>query len=140
MRNVFFTFKIFSQIVKAGGKIRLVKGAYRENSTVGYPKRAESTANYVKIMQYLFENSSEFTLGTHDDNMIKEAMALQKKYKRKITFAMLKGVRRNLASEISKKYNMEIYVPFGESWVDYSFRRLKEMENSFLILRSIFQQ
>lgn len=126
------------RVVKKGGTIRLVKGAYSEPEH-GFNNREETTTNYVKIMNYLFEHSKRFTIGTHDTSIIEKALKLNKKYKRDVTYAMLKGIRNNYAFELAKKgETISIYVPFGERWISYSYRRLKELSNLKLIVRSLF--
>jgi proline dehydrogenase len=89
-------------------------------------------------MKYLFKNSKRFMIATHDDRMIEIARELEKRYRKRIMFAMLKGIRHKLALRlVSQNERVYIYVPFGEEWVEYSARRLKELEHSMLILRSI---
>jgi proline dehydrogenase len=132
------SFEDVKRIVKIGGTIRLVKGAYSEPGK-GFDTREETTANYIKIMNYLFEHSKRFTIGTHDTAVIEKALKLNKKYKRDVTYAMLKGIRNNYAFELAKNgEKVSIYVPFGERWISYSYRRLKELSNLKLIVRSLF--
>lgn len=121
-----------------GGSIRLVKGAYPARQGITYSRKEDTDRNYLKCMDYLFRNSSTFMIATHDDRMIEKALALEKRYHKKALFGMLKGIRPGLALELaSNDEDMQVYVPFGEEWMDYSVRRLKELEHSILIIRSI---
>ena len=126
------------KIVKKEGKIRLVKGAYHEDQLVSYT-RYDSTINYLKIMQYLFERSNSFMLATHDLSIINKSLWLSKKYKKNPTYAMLYGIRNKLAVKLALTNNMVLYLPYGKNWFSYSYRRLRESSNLTLVLRSLLE-
>ncbi len=124
---------------KRNAIIRLVKGAHKVPEHGGYPNREEATKNYYVLMDYMFKHCREFTIGSHDMDILEKALALNKKYKRKVTYAMLTGIRNDYAFELAKRgEKVAIYVTFGKHWVSYSYRRLKEMSNLKLIVRSLF--
>ncbi len=126
------------RIAKAGGVIRLVKGAYPARKGISYFDKAEVDRNYIKCMEYLFNNSKRFMLATHDDKMVDIALKLQKKSRAVVLFGMLKGIRGRLARKLTVDgEKMYVYIPFGPEWLEYSVRRLKELEHSTLIIRSI---
>ncbi|MCL4364798.1 proline dehydrogenase family protein [Candidatus Marsarchaeota archaeon] len=126
------------RITGKGGMIRLVKGAYPARSGITYLNKWDIDTSYIHCMKYLFKHSNRFMIATHDDSMIDLARDLEIDYNKSVMFAMLKGIRGKLALQlVSDKENVYIYVPFGEDWVEYSARRLKELEHSLLILRSI---
>jgi proline dehydrogenase len=80
-------------------------------------------------------------IATHDDKIIEIARKLNKKYKRKITYAMLNGIRNKYAVALAKSNErVMLYVPFGSDWVNYSMRRLKEQGHLSLIARSMFEK
>lgn len=121
--------------------VRLVKGAYKPEPETGFTSRAEVTKNYARLMRMLFETYKKFTIATHDTRMITEAMKLEKRYKKDVSFAMLNGIRNGYAESLaSKGYNIFIYLPFGREWVSYSYRRLREASNFLLLVRSILSQ
>ncbi|MDE1828419.1 MAG: proline dehydrogenase family protein [Candidatus Micrarchaeota archaeon] len=128
-------------IAKAGGMIRLVKGAYAEPAEKAYVRPDEITGNYEKIMERLFAIGARLMVATHDDYLIYKAVSLEKKYRRRVMFGMLKGIRGRLADRLSNSgEEVQIYLPFGEEWFAYSLRRLKEEGHAMLLVRSIFQQ
>lgn len=134
------TMNDMKKVIQNGGTIRLVKGAYRNHEGITYNTKPEINRNYEKCMHYLFKHSKSFMIATHDDKMIDKAIVYQRKYRRNVMFGMLKGIRPNLCLSLAKAGNdIYVYVPFGEDWVAYSIRRLKEEEHSMLVLRSIFQ-
>ncbi len=112
---------------KIDSTVRLVKGAYSNSSDIAFSSWADVTANYSKLMEYLFKNFCRFTVATHDSSLINKALGLNKKYKRDVTYAMLNGIRNKYAYNLAAEGNkVSIYVPFGTAWFKYSFRRLKE--------------
>ncbi len=128
------------RLVPNGAIIRLVKGAYSTREGITFTSKHEIDNDYLECMDYLFQNCRSFMIATHDDKMSGRAMDMQRKYKKRIMFGMLKGIRPNLAAQIAGDGNdLYIYVPFGEDWIYYSTRRLMEKEHSMLVLRSIFQ-
>ncbi|MBI5377133.1 MAG: proline dehydrogenase family protein [Thaumarchaeota archaeon] len=128
-------------LMTMGAKIRLVKGAYRENSKVAYKSKDEIDQNYLKLMGLLFRKANEFGIATHDSAMIENAEKLSKKYERKFEFQMLRGIRDDLKSELVKMgFSVSEYVPYGTNWLPYSIRRLKERKRNILLLGSSFIQ
>jgi len=63
-------------LLSRGAKIRLVKGAYRENKKIAYKTRHEVDENYKKLMRVLFTKGNEFGIATHDSKLIELAMNL----------------------------------------------------------------
>jgi proline dehydrogenase len=130
-----------SDLLKNGAKIRLVKGAYNENSKIAYKSKKIIDQNYLKLMKILFKEGNEFGIATHDLTMIKRAIKLSKKYERKFEFQMLKGIRDELKPELSKKgFTVTDYIPYGTNWLPYSIRRVKERKRNILLLGSSFIQ
>jgi proline dehydrogenase len=128
-------------LITMGAKIRLVKGAYRENPKVAYKSKNEIGQNYLKLMGLLFRKSNEFGIATHDSAMIENAVKLSKKYERRFEFQMLRGIRDGLKPRlVSSGFGVSEYVPYGTNWLPYSIRRLKERKRNILLLGSSFIQ
>jgi len=126
-------------LLKNGSKIRLVKGAYHENSKNAYKTRQEVDENYKKLMNVLFEQGNEFAIATHDSKLIDRAMELSKKHEKKFEFQMLKGIRDELKPILVKSgFQVSEYIPYGTNWLPYSIRRLKERKRNILLLGSSF--
>jgi len=120
---------------KRGAKIRLVKGAYRENARIAFRTRDEVDKNYMILMQLLFKNGNEFAIASHDEKIICKAMSLSKKYPRKFEFQLLKGIRDEIKGDlIKKKFVVSDYIPYGTNWLAYSVRRIKERKRNLLLL------
>lgn len=126
-------------IRRHSGIVRLVKGAYPLRKGITYMHKPEIDRNFLVCMDYLFNSPGKFMIATHDYSIILRALSMERKLGKKAMFGMLKGIRPSLANKLaSEKEDINIYVPFGEEWLNYSLRRLKELEHSMLIIRSIF--
>ena len=130
-------------IIECGGKVRLVKGAYRESEEHIFVTNEEVNANYLKLMKMLFENGNNyFAIATHNSDLIAEATRLGKGKDTKFEFQMLKGIRDELKLElIAKGFTVAEYIPYGSQWLPYSVRRIMERKRNLLLLaRSLIQQ
>ncbi len=126
------------RVVAKGGVVRLVKGAYGNSRGVTYMTRDDVTSNYLRCMDYLLGHSSSFIVATHDSKIIEAAILGKKRYNGRLEFAMLKGVRPAFASILAKRGNdIYIYLPFGDDWLKYATRRLKEVSTAILLIRSL---
>jgi len=130
-----------TDLIQNGAKIRLVKGAYRENSRIAYKSKEKVDKNYVKLMKKLFKDGNEFGIATHDSVLIEKAMRLSKTHPKKFEFQMLKGIRDEMKDDlVKKKFVVSDYIPYGTNWLPYSFRRIKERKRNILLLGSSFIQ
>jgi len=127
------------KLLDAGGRVRLVKGAYRESRDVIYPSRKEVSASFSKLMGELFERGGRFAIATHDSALVDEARKLAESKHADFEFEMLKGVRADLKDELVKSgYKVSEYLPYGDRWFAYSKRRITEHpSNILLLLRSM---
>jgi proline dehydrogenase len=126
-------------LLPRGGKIRLVKGAYPENREVAFKRRSDLNANYLRLMQLMFEQSGFFAIGTHDEKMINEAERLSLDHKANFEFQLLKGIRDDLKLRLlTNGFRVSEYIPYGPEWYNYSKRRMRERKrNILLLIRSI---
>ncbi|WP_245871593.1 proline dehydrogenase family protein [Candidatus Nitrosotenuis aquarius] len=128
-----------ADLLSIGGKIRLVKGAYRESPDVALKSKEKIDQNYQRLMKILFESGNEFGIATHDGAMINFAITLAKTHEKKFEFQMLRGIRDELKPDLIKKgFSLSEYIPYGTNWLPYSIRRLKERKRNILLLGSSF--
>lgn len=126
-----------------GTNYRLCKGIYIEPEEIAYKKKQEIRDNFIKILEYFFNNGNYVGIATHDDYLIEKAYQMIKEKnipKDKFEFQMLYGVKENLRDKInSDGYKIRVYVPFGKHWYNYSIRRLQENPQvAWYITKSIF--
>jgi proline dehydrogenase len=128
-----------ADLLSIGGKIRLVKGAYRENSDIAFKSKQKVDQNYLRLMKILFESGNEFGIATHDVIMINSAITLAKEHEKKFEFQMLRGIRDELKLNLIRRgFSLAEYIPYGTNWLPYSIRRLKERKRNILLLGSAF--
>jgi proline dehydrogenase len=126
-------------------RIRLVKGAYKEPSTIAFPKKPDVDANYDLLARMMIEQVKKSgsrlagedgrfppipAIATHDADriaLVKKELAELGLPKTAVEFQMLYGIRRDLQDQcIEEGYPVRIYVPFGTHWYAYFMRRLAE--------------
>ena len=125
-----------------GGRVRLVKGAYKEPKTVAYPKKADVDAAYARMLQTLITGGHDPAIATHDPAMIERARTIAREHHvtpDRFEFQMLYGVRRDLQAMLVRAgYRVRIYIPFGREWFPYFMRRLGERPaNIMFVIRGI---
>ncbi|MDY0077975.1 MAG: proline dehydrogenase family protein [Bacteroidales bacterium] len=122
---------------------RLCKGIYVESEKIAYKKYETINENYLKDLEYMFQNGIYAAIATHDKPLVEGAYKLIEKYnvpKNKYEFQMLYGVTPGLRKSIvDDGHRMRIYVPFGLQWFAYSTRRLKENPGMAMdIIKALF--
>ncbi len=110
--------------------LRLVKGAYKESSTVAFPRKADVDENYKKLIKSRLLKGHYTGVATHDGAIIEYTKRLVEEYqipKSSFEFQMLYGMRAQTQKELVKQgYKMRVYVPYGKDWYGYFMRRLAE--------------
>ena len=135
-------------LLEQGAVVRLVKGAYREDESIAFQSMEKINSNFSKLMKMLFEYSntsdSIFAIATHDPKLINEAIILSKKYgtdNRKFEFQLLMGIQNEMKENLVKRgFRVSEYIPYGNQWLPYSMRRIRERKRNILLLaRSLLQ-
>ena len=121
-------------------RLRLVKGAYKENDQVSLQKKEEIDANYLKLIKKRLGHPGFTSIATHDHNIINEVKQFVMENDittDKFEFQMLYGFRTDMQQELVKEgYSFCTYVPFGKDWYGYFMRRLAERpQNLKLVLK-----
>ncbi len=138
------------KLVSEGAWVRLCKGAYAEPPEVAFPVKADTDANFVKLLRLMLsqealENGVHLGIATHDEKMIRAAKAWiqeQNVDSRYFEFQMLYGIRRDLQGALAAEgYPVRIYVPFGTAWYPYFVRRLAEHPaNLWFFISNLFRR
>ena len=124
-------------------RIRLVKGAYKEPTTLAYQSKNDIDQSFFEIIKtHLVEGEGFTSIATHDHNIIEKSIRFietQNISKDKFEFQMLYGFRKEYQEELVERgYNMCVYVPFGTDWYAYFMRRLAERpQNLNLVVKSV---
>ena len=136
------TEKDIEDLLQAGCRMRLCKGAYNEPPEVAFAKKADVDANYVKLMKMLLPSGIYHGIATHDPAMIqatKDFVRDNNIGRDKFEFQMLYGIRTDLQKQLAREgYRLRIYIPYGTDWFPYFMRRLAERPaNLMFFLRSL---
>jgi proline dehydrogenase len=131
-------------LIENGIGIRLCKGAYLEPATVGFQKKRETDANYIKLMKLMLGGNLPHGIATHDEAIIAATRAFAHTLnipRDRVEFQMLYGIRRDLQQQLARDgYGMRVYIPYGVRWFPYFMRRLAERPaNLLFIARNLFR-
>lgn len=126
-------------------RLRIVKGAYKEDPEVAYQDKKDIDKNYIKLIEYHLLNGKFTSIATHDHRVIDHVKRFVKQNNipnDKFEFQMLYGFRKELQLELAKEgYNFCTYVPFGKDWYGYFMRRLAERpQNINLVVKQVFNK
>jgi proline dehydrogenase len=117
----------------APGKIRLVKGAYDEPGSIAYKRKDRIDEAYADLLAYAFEHyEGGIGVGSHDEAMIEHAIELHEEYGTDFEIQMLMGVREDRQRELAPDYPTYQYVPYGQKWLSYFYRRVMERKENLL--------
>lgn len=124
-------------------RIRLVKGAYKEDPSVAYQTKQDIDENFIKLIKMRLTNDAFTSIATHDHHIINEVKTFVRENnipKERFEFQMLYGFRTELQeSLVAEGYNFCTYVPFGKDWYGYFMRRLAERpQNINFIINDLF--
>jgi len=130
---------------KAGVRVRLCKGAYRELKAVAFQDKRDVNANFSKLMRLLLEDGTDPAIATHDTKLIsecKELVARNGMSKDQFEFQMLFGIRNALQRQLAADgYRVRCYVPYGTHWLPYFLRRMRERRaNVMFVLKNLFRR
>ncbi len=128
-----------------GADIRLVKGAYKEPSSIAHQDMPAIRKAYKEGAKILLAKTSFPRFGTHDDeliNWIRDYTAEENISKDRFEFQMLYGLREQTMVDFTKLgYHSRVYVPYGTDWFPYFSRRLMERkENVFFVVSAMFKK
>ncbi len=126
-------------------RLRLVKGAYKEDASVAYQTKEQIDDKFIEQIEYHLLNGKFTSIATHDHNIINHVKQFVKKHNipnDKFEFQMLYGFRKDMQLSLAKEgYNFCVYVPFGHDWYGYFMRRLAERpQNISLVTKQVFNK
>lgn len=123
--------------------IRLCKGAYKEPAEIAHQGAENVRREYGALAKRLLTSGIYHGIATHDVDMIEETLQFAKAQNisaDRFEFQMLLGIRRRFAQRlIAEGWRVRIYIPFGNAWLPYMLRRLRERkENVWFVLKNLF--
>ena len=120
--------------------VRLVKGAYIEKESIALKSYQEIQENYLQLIELLgTKMDRRCAVATHDETILKDI--LSKPDADRFDYEFIYGIRRDLQQSFKDQgQKVRIYLPFGENWLPYTWRRLREFKNLTFVVRSIFKE
>ncbi|MFQ6614129.1 MAG: proline dehydrogenase family protein [Fidelibacterota bacterium] len=124
--------------------VRICKGIYRESPAIAYQDSEKIRENYFAAVQAAIQSGAYVAVATHDLPLIGQVETWLQRTAvpaDRFEFQVLYGVpmQGKLEELREKGYTVRIYVPYGESWFDYSIRRLQENPHILgYVLKNIF--
>lgn len=128
--NLYRTSGDIATLSQDRARVRLVKGAYHEPSTVAHQRKADVDAAYRNDIDALMKSACFPMIATHDSTMLKHAAVSAVRHGRPLEsweIQMLYGIRTDLQQNaVDCGQRLRVYVPFGSDWYGYFMRRLAE--------------
>jgi proline dehydrogenase len=134
-----------AKALEAGARIRLVKGAYDEPSSLAFPRKRDVDANFDRLTEMIIDHAMATgggpaspdgkippvtAIATHDEERIQYAIEYATEVglaRGALEFQLLYGIRSDLQLELQARgYPVRVYVPYGTEWYPYFMRRLAE--------------
>ena len=119
-----------SELLKIKAGVRLCKGIYVEPREIAFKNRENIRLNYTRLLKMLLRGGRYVGIATHDERLVYEAYDIINEMglgKEEYEFQMIYGVNKEMGKKIlADGHRLRIYVPYGEEWLAYSIRRLKE--------------
>jgi proline dehydrogenase len=128
--------------------IRLVKGAYKEDPSIAFPRKSDVDENYFVLAKEMLRAKSagqcvRAAFGTHDVLLIRrlaEHLTQQGWAKSELEVHMLYGIQRAEQERLARDGCRSIVlVAYGSYWYPWFVRRLAERPaNLWFMLRNVF--
>ena len=123
-------------------RVRICKGAYKEPEGIAWQRMSDIRDLYLEYMEMLINKGNYPGIATHDDILIdatKKFVAENDIGMDRFEFQMLYGMRSETQLQmVHDGYNTRVYIPFGNAWVPYFSRRLRERKESvFFVLKHL---
>ena len=137
--NLYRTRADLERLADVPGKIRLVKGAYDPPEDVGFTNGQQVDDAYRDHLEFMFEHfDGGIAVGSHDPAMVEYAEQLHDEHGTSYEVQMLMGVREDAQFDLARDRPVWQYVPYGNRWLSYFYRRVKERkENALFALRAV---
>ena len=145
---LFRTGQDVESLIPIGSAIRVVKGAYLEQSDIAFPKKSDVDENFFKVCVRLLQPDAIAAgcllhIGTHDIALIdrlKAWIAANAVPESAYEFAMLYGIQRGQQQRLAKEgQRLRVLISYGEYWFPWYMRRLAERPaNVWFVVKNLF--
>jgi proline dehydrogenase len=143
------TAKDIESLIPLGSAIRLVKGAYLEQASVAYPKKADVDENFYTLACRLLADDAQragglLHIATHDPRLVDRLARFIDEHAVPASayeYAMLYGIQRPLQQRLVQSGRpLRVLIAYGEYWFPWYMRRLAERPaNVWFVVKNIFR-
>jgi proline dehydrogenase len=137
-------------LVRLGGGIRLVKGAYREPATVAFPQKRDVDRNFLALARRLLEPDCRAAgvravFGTHDQHILHDIEHHARSTgvpADAFEFHLLFGIQRAQQLRLAQQgYRVRTLISYGDQWFPWYMRRLAERPaNMLFAAKAVFSK
>lgn len=122
------------RVLAARGRIRLVKGAYAEESSNAWARGPQLDLRYCRLVERILASGRPCSIATHDADVISRIRELLPPgNSRHAEFEMLYGVQPTQLNDLRRTgYSVRVFLAFGREWFLYLCHRLAEYPPSVL--------
>lgn len=121
------TIEDVTRLLHLPGKIRLVKGAFKETPEVALGRSKELNERYLMLAEQCVQAGHEVSFATHDSFLIDELERRGYLRERHAELELLYGVRPELAKQKREEgVAVRLYLTYGKEWFLYLCHRLAE--------------
>ncbi len=114
-------------LLELPGRIRIVKGAFKEPKEKSISRSDELTIRYLELVARCVDSGHPVSIATHDERIIREAIACGYLSHPHVELEMLYGICPEISREIRENGGrVRIYLPYGTEWYLYLCHRLAE--------------
>ncbi|USG64952.1 proline dehydrogenase family protein [Brevibacillus ruminantium] len=109
------------------GRIRLVKGAFREEPQVALPRSKELQTRYLELTEKIVQAGHPLSIATHDQQIVQAVREQGFLSESQVELEMLCGVCEEEARMIRDEgVPLRLYVTYGTEWYLYLCHRIAE--------------
>ena len=117
-------------LLSRNARIRMVKGVYLIPDEATIHDKNIVRERMLKFSVTLLKNKGNHAIATHDEEIMKFIKQVAKRYdidKHSFEFQFLYGRKKKLQKKLEEEgYKVNVYLPYGGSWINYYLRRLEE--------------
>jgi len=137
-----------ASLISLAPSIRLVKGAYKEPSSIAFPRKKDVDKNFVDLLESMLRMSSgeigRIGVATHDEKIIEHTKQFAGRNNiptDRYEFQLLYGIKRDLQRRLAQEgYRLRVLISYGTAWYAWYLRRLAERPSNVLFAaRSLFR-
>ncbi len=127
------------ELLTYSGRIRVVKGAYKEPTDIAILRSPALTENYLTIVEQLIKANHPVSIATYDEAILDELEMRNYFQLPNVEIEMLYGIQPHLLKKLKDKgYPCKVYLTYGNDWFLYICHRLAEHpENIYQFITDI---